>query len=371
MQEYKLEIKQIVDYPRCRIYRGFVQNLIADRSIRTNGCSGLFHYVVLCSYANFRTSYRRVDGISYAVYPGSWICRLQELMGALRLRSKRQVVSVLDQLQMRGLIRYSVLGRGTVVRYSIVGWDRFNTILEYNCPCQKESGFFFIPYATAMELVSFGKCSEMDSLLDLWISAVYNDSRVQGSMQGPVVYLRNGTGCPLVSYAELAERWGISKATVCRTLKKFCGLGHITLLSFPGRHGSAIYLQNYLSVMFEIADVMIDKAEVAMCLNIRMATENADQPRDAGPERSTDSVAKEEIIVSDRSERLFVRKVLKLLEFQGVSCPGCGRCGYKLYPLSDDCKGKIDAGILKRCRLDVYCTGLAAAYAFELTISRA
>ena len=42
MSEYTLEIKQIVDYPRCRIYRQFVQALIADRSIRVSGGSGLF-----------------------------------------------------------------------------------------------------------------------------------------------------------------------------------------------------------------------------------------------------------------------------------------------------------------------------------------
>ena len=71
MSEYQLEIKQIVDYPRCRIYRQFVQSLINDRSIRASGGSGLFHYTVLCSYANFRTSYRRIDGTSYTVYPGN------------------------------------------------------------------------------------------------------------------------------------------------------------------------------------------------------------------------------------------------------------------------------------------------------------
>ena len=65
MADYQLELRQIVDYPRCRIYREFIQTLIANRSIRTGGCSGLFYYVVLCSYANFRTSYRRIDGISY------------------------------------------------------------------------------------------------------------------------------------------------------------------------------------------------------------------------------------------------------------------------------------------------------------------
>ena len=44
---YQLEIKQIVDYPRCRIYRDFLRNLMEDRDIRTNGSSYLFYYMVL------------------------------------------------------------------------------------------------------------------------------------------------------------------------------------------------------------------------------------------------------------------------------------------------------------------------------------
>lgn len=50
--DYQLEIKQIVDYPRCRIYRDFIRTLMQDRNIRTNGSSYLFYYTVLCSYAN-------------------------------------------------------------------------------------------------------------------------------------------------------------------------------------------------------------------------------------------------------------------------------------------------------------------------------
>lgn len=42
MSEYQLEIKQIVDDPRCRIYRQFVQTLMKDRSIRLGGSPGLF-----------------------------------------------------------------------------------------------------------------------------------------------------------------------------------------------------------------------------------------------------------------------------------------------------------------------------------------
>ena len=70
MSEYQLELKQLVDYPRCRIYRQFIQTLMADRSIRTSGGSGLFSFTVLCSYANFHTSYRCIDGIGYTLFPG-------------------------------------------------------------------------------------------------------------------------------------------------------------------------------------------------------------------------------------------------------------------------------------------------------------
>lgn len=65
---YKLELKQIVEFPRCRIYRDFIQTLITTKSIRTTGGSFLFYYLVLCSYANYRTSYRRMEHITYISY---------------------------------------------------------------------------------------------------------------------------------------------------------------------------------------------------------------------------------------------------------------------------------------------------------------
>lgn len=185
MSEYHLELKQIVDYPRCRIYREFIQSLIADRNIRTNGSSGLFHYTVLCCYANFRTSYRRLDGISYTVYPGEWICRIPELMEHLRLRTRCGVLQVLDRLQEQGYIQYSLLGRGHLIKYRIKGWRRHNTVLDYNCPCQKETGFFFLPISIANELISMKRCSEMDinaTLEDLSCPGHYRQMPVLGDL---------------------------------------------------------------------------------------------------------------------------------------------------------------------------------------------
>ena len=48
MEEYKLELKQIVDYPRCRMYRQFIQGLIGNENLRVGGSSGLYYYTVLC-----------------------------------------------------------------------------------------------------------------------------------------------------------------------------------------------------------------------------------------------------------------------------------------------------------------------------------
>lgn len=328
-----------------------------------NGRPGLFCYTVLCSYANFRTSHLRADGISYTVYPGEWICRVEELTKALRFRFRRQTLDALEALQRRHLIQYSLLGRGNLVKYKIVNWHRHNTVLDYNCPCQKETSFFFLSVITATELVSAEKCSEMDILLDLWISAVYRDDQVQGSFNGPVAYFRNGTGCPLASYSELAQRWGLSKATAGRVLRKLERAGHISMLTFPGRYGTAIYLQNYLSTMFQISDVKADKDEVAMSLCISVdAPDSADEPRRC--------VSNEEIIVSKPYREVMAQKALQLLAAQGVGCAGCPWMAYKLYMLSDDSKGMYERDtVVRRFRMDVLCSSGAAVYTFEFSTS--
>ena len=122
----------------------------------------------------------------------------------------------------------------------------------------------------------------MDVILDLWISAIYKDQQVRGSEIGPVAYFRNGTGNPLVNYSELSARWGISRSSVGRLLKKLADFDYLSLLTFPGRSGTVIYLKNYLSTMFQISDVMIDKEEVAMCLNLRVSVPDTTPP-ESGP----------------------------------------------------------------------------------------
>ena len=367
---YQLEIKQVVDYPRCRIYRDFLRTLMNDRDIRTNGSSYLFYYMTLCSYANFRTSYRKLEGVSYLIGPGEWVCTTEELSEWFRTRFHHQAISILDFLQKQHYLTYIKLGRGNLIKFHITGWNDNNTSLSYNYPCLKDVGFFFFPVSAVHELISMGKCSEMDIILDLWIHAIYNDEQVQGSDIGPVVYFRNCTGNPLISYAELGLRWGISKATVSRILNKLQNKEYLSLVSFTGRHGSVIYLCNYLSTMFNISDVMIDKEEVSMVFQVPVNLPDSVTPEDSPIkddqitiEDGHDIVSSLTACVSKSHIRMVVRKVAKILAAQGVSCCECPQSKYKLYSLSD-CE---DGNLKYSLRID--CPDGRNSFQFELTMT--
>lgn len=367
---YNLEIKQIVDYPRCRVYRDFLREIMDDREIRTNGNSYLFYFMVLCSYANYRSSYRKIEGISYLVGPGEWVCTTSELAGWFRTRFQHQAVAVLDFLQEQHYLTYSKLGRGNLIKFSITGWNKCNTNLDYNYPCLKDVGFFFFPVSAVHELISVGRCSEMDIVLDLWIHAIYNDEQVQGSDIGPVVYFRNNTGTPLISYTDLAERWGMSKASVSRALNKLQAKEYLSLVSFTGRHGSVIYLCNYLSTMFSVSDVMIDKEEVSMAFQIPVQFMESEKQKDIAIRDEQimideNCVSKQMVSVSDFNIRNVVRKVAQILAAQGVSCCECPRTQYKLYSLSDCNEGNI------KYSLKISCPDGKVPYQFELTLTPA
>lgn len=363
--DYQLELKQIVDFPRCRIYRDFIQTLIKDKSIRTNGSSCLFYYIILCSYANYRSSYRRMENITYMVAPGEWICNITELQSWFRCRFQHQAISILDILKNQNCITYSLLGNKKIVKFKITDWAKDNTVLEYNCPCKKDEGFFFFPIAKVHELISIGKCSEMDILLDMWIHAIYNDSSVQGSTSAPVVYYRNNTGSPLISFQSLGGRWTQSKTTVSRILKKFEELDFITLISFSGKNGSMIYLNSYLSIMFNISDVMIDKEEIAMNMQLPIHVPDAGSNVCVSKPISDEqiSVPENDSCVPDSHMKFIVQKVAELLKTQGIPCCECPNTKYILSPLLA-CKD-----IVNYYTLNIICPYGKASYRFELTLN--
>lgn len=372
IMKYQLEIKQIVDFPRCRIYRNFIQTLIKNKNIRTTGGSYLFWYLVLCSYANYNTSRRRMEQLTYTLAPGEWICTTTELQRWFRCKFQYQAITILKALQEMECITFSMLEKNRIVKFRITDWYKDNTVKEYNYPCKKDTGFFFFPISKVHKLIHSGKCSEMDILLDLWVHAVYNDSSVLCSDTGPVVYYRNNTGSPLTSFHTLGERWGHSKPTVSRLLKKLEKMDLITLISFRGNHGSMIYLNNYLSTMFNVSDVLIDKEEIAMKMKLPINIPSGSETNETTEAEKTyvpETVMDEQITVSKPIPcvpishiRFMVRKVAKLLDTQGIPCCHCSRTKYILSPLSD-CKDSIPV-----ISLNIICPFGAAKYQFEMTV---
>ena len=364
--QYQLKLQQLVSYPKCRIYRKFIRILADDKSVRLSGDSTLFNFMVLCSYANFRTSTVRIDSQKYILAPGEWLMPIRELMTAYRMKTEKGAVAVLEELQQRHHIQYEILHRRKYVKFRINDWSKFNSVIEADAPCTKDSGFFFFPYRLLSEFIGKGKCSEMDILLDLWMNTIYKDERISGSDVGPVVYYRNGTHSPLTGYDDLGQRWWISKSTTGRILRKLEENGYIKLVSFPGKYGTAIYLQNYLSTMFNISDVTIDKEEVALALNIKVNVpdENNEQDvvmveelLDSACQNCENVIADEQInvpesigYVPESHLKKIVRKTAKVLFLQGLTCASCTHARYILSPLSDDCKRKsVNTELLIRC----------------------
>ena len=171
MSEYHLEIKQVVDYPRCRIYRQLIRELMQDRGIRTGGSPGLSDYTVLAAMPISRTSYRRIDGISYTIRPGEWLCGLQEVKGMVPHPFPVSGHGDPGLASERHLITYSLLNRGKLVRYQITGWHKHNRVLSITRPVRRIQAFF-LPISVAADLAGMTRCSEMDALLDLWIHTV-------------------------------------------------------------------------------------------------------------------------------------------------------------------------------------------------------
>ena len=114
--------------------------------------------------------------------------------------------------------------------------------------------------------------------------------------------------------------------------------------------------------MFQISDVMVDKDEVAMSLNIQL------QAPDVEPGDPLLSVSNGPVIVSKPREELIADKVLQILALQGVGCASCPRMTYKLYPLSRDCQGVVERdAVVRRFRREVLCHSGVPAYTFEIS----
>lgn len=96
--------------------------------------------------------------------------------------------------------------------------------------------------------------------------------------------------------------------------------------------------------MFQISDVLMDKAEVAMALTLTISSSG--ESEDSTAVSGNICVSKELPSVSKTHMRMIVQKIVLFLSGQGIACFGCGKVKYMLYPLPDDCLsiGEENAG---------------------------
>lgn len=356
----QLSAKQLVRFPYCRIYRRFLNGIVENPRVRKQGHALLFRYAVLFSLANFRPALRTVDGVRYAMQAGEWIATYRELCEQLHLRTHKQVRAILQQLEELHLIEVQDDARRKLVRFKICCWRKTNTTLSYSAPCPKDTGFFFFPVAQIPDLIGIGRCSEADMLLDLWLHTVFQDAGVPGSALGPVVYYRNEGSLPLVSCTMLAKRWGVSKATVHRVLKKFEQLSLVAVHHYPGKRGSVIVMQGYLSTMFSVADICPTRQALAteLALPVREYTGCPAESTVSSVETTTALPTWPIDAVSKPSVRLILENLRNALYASGFRCSACPHALYRLSNLSGCSEGIYDLAI---------CCGISGeAYRFSL-----
>lgn len=230
-----------------------------------------------------------------------------------------------------------------------------------------------MPISAASKLISVTRASEIDIVLDLWLSTIYKDKNVLGSELAPIVYYRNGTGNPLVSFSELANRWRRSRSSVGRLLKKLADQGYLSLVSFPGRNGSVIYLNNYLSTMFHIPDIAVKREDAAASLNIIIRTPDTKSPADAVCTSIPACVPDFIFSVPKWHIDFLVGHIVQTLEAQGFSCFKCPKSSIKLSPLSVDCRGTdsppANAPRILHLKMELFCSEYDTSGRFSITVS--
>ena len=321
LTEYQLEIKQIVEYPRCRIQKKFVEMLMCDPDIKTSGGCGLYHYTVLSSFVRFETTNRKISGVNYTVFPGELLCTMDELFVLLRVKSKYQALSILTDLQRRHFIEFNILDDGNCVKYRIKDWEKFNRAMDAFAPCHEDKGYFNLPTSVVSNLIGRRHLSEMDAFLDLWLNTVYDDNRVQSSVVDPVVYMRNETGKPTLDCGQLAKRWNVSASTAEKYLQKLKNNGYIYYKETIGENGLVVYLGKDLTSMFRVSDVLLDKEEIPMKVSVKL---------ELNEEELQGGFSK-----IPQLREIIMKKVSTLLSAQGFPCFGCRKFTYSLTRISN------------------------------------
>jgi len=160
--------------------------------------------------------------------------------------------------------------------------------------------------------------------------------------------MRNGTGKPNIDCGYLSKRWNVSAKTAEKYLQKLKNHGYIYYKEDIGVNGMVIYLGRDLTAMFRVSDVLLDKEEIPMKVNVKLELD--EQDLQSGFSR-----------VPELRE-IILNKVSTILSSQGFPCFECIKFKYSLKRVSEINESP------KRYVLTLLCGNDVRTLSFELTI---
>ena len=201
----------------------------------------LIYYLRLASRVAFRKGFARYCGYKNAVDAGTWVGGVVGLKSILQVKSRRETLKIMDELQMLGYITYTIEPDTRKLTYCITDW-----IIECSgadCPdgnvyTTPKYGFLCMPRNITERLVEKGYTfGEADAWLDLWCHTVFRDKGNAFSFLAPAIqYGKYGS---VLTLETLGKRWKWEKTKVWRFFRD--NYAYFALHRLPGAYGCVIF----------------------------------------------------------------------------------------------------------------------------------
>ena len=208
----------------------------------------MIYYLRLASRAAFRKGTARYCGYRNSVEVGSWVGGVVGLKKILKVKTRRETLEIMDELQMLGYITYTLEPGTKILTYRITDWvikcSGAECTEDDNVYSTPKYGFLCMPRNITQRLVEKGhKFGEADAWLDLWCHTVYRDKGNAFSFLAPAI--QYGKFSSVLTLETLGKRWGWEKTKVWRFFQFY--RSYFPLHRLPGSYGCVIFCKCYPS----------------------------------------------------------------------------------------------------------------------------
>ena len=203
------------------------------------------HWAKLAAHAAFRKGQAVYCGYVNEVVPGMWSGGMVGLKSILGLKSRAQVLQILDELSAWGYISYTLDEKTKKLTYQITDW----VVRCSGAGCMEGAvyategyGFLCLPRNITQRLLDKKYTfSDSDAWMDLWCHTVWQESDNVFSSMAPVVQI--GRYGAVLTLETLGQRWNWEKTKVWRFFQKYKDA--FALYRLPGSYGCLIFNMLY------------------------------------------------------------------------------------------------------------------------------